>query len=324
LPSGETLSIEPRERALRYPLAPYDGMDLLDLFIGSEGMLGVITGIELKLAERPIHNWGVMGFFTDVEAAYRFVDDMRSYDRIRPGVIGVFEFFDGSALRYAERMRTRTSKSGKMPRVPDHAEAALYIEFVADDEGIIEDAAMSMLDALDKNGVPEELTSAGVNRSETERFRDFRHAVPEAINEEIGLRRQLYKEIHKCACDFSVPGGDFREIAELYRRDIAASGLSGAVFGHVTDIHLHVNLIPRDSGEMKRAEDMIEGWAERIGDAGGAIITENGVGKLKKTLYTSRIPRSAIDTALRIKHFFDPDGLLNPGNMFDEAPPTRI
>jgi FAD/FMN-containing dehydrogenase len=115
--------------------------------------------------------------------------------------------------------------------------------------------------------------------------------------------------------DFTTPLGRMEEAVAMYRRGIEEKNLSGAVFGHAAAGRLHVNLFPKTTGQMEEAQTLIDDWAKNVIAMGGRLACENGVGKVRRNLLR-HMPQEELEAARAVKNFFDPSGLLNPGNMF--------
>lgn len=102
-----------------------------------------------------------------------------------------------------------------------------------------------------------------------------------------------------------------------YRRDLAEQGLESAIWGHIGDNHLHVNILPKDAGEYQRGQALYGRWAQAISEMGGAVSAEHGVGKLKRAFLQTMYGREAIEQMRELKRAFDPQWLLSPGNLFE-------
>ncbi len=110
---------------------------------------------------------------------------------------------------------------------------------------------------------------------------------------------------------------DLTDLIEMYQTDLNAFGLTAAIFGHAADGHLHVNILPADYDQFNQGRGLIETWAEKIHSKGGSIVTEHGIGKIKKHLFRS-IPLSRQLKIIRcIKQQLDPERIWNPDNMLD-------
>ena len=174
---------------------------------------------------------------------------------------------------------------------------------------------MSLLDAFAECGGEEEGTWAADSPAEIEKFRLLRHAVPEGINAAIDEVRQKEDSVTKLAADFSAPLDRREELIALYREGIQKSGLRGVYFGHIAENHLHVNLIPKNELQYKQGLTLLSSWAGACASMGGCLAAENGVGKLKRNLLDQNLPQEQKALMAAVKAYFDPRGLLCPGNL---------
>ena len=104
----------------------------------------------------------------------------------------------------------------------------------------------------------------------------------------------------------------------MYRRTLRENGLETAVWGHVGDNHLHVNVLPRDHDDFARGKALYRQWARWVTDAGGAVSAEHGVGKLKRDFLAVMYGPDHIREMARLKRQLDPRGVLGRGNLFGE------
>lgn len=255
--------------------------DYLDLFIGSEGTLGIITEAELALLPaRASVTAGVL-FFDTESAALDAVDRFRAVDGIR-----MIEYFDAASL---ELLRTPFG-------------AALLVEREGDD-----------VDWL--TGVYREESWVAVTAADRERFRQFRHALPEAVND-LMRRRGLMK----MGSDYAVPIDRNREMLANYRRALDREFPGRyVIFGHIGDAHLHVNVLPADDVEWGRAQELMIQFARQAVALGGTVSAEHGLGKRKRGLLHIQYSDADIEKMKSIKRRLDPQCILGRGNLFDRV-----
>lgn len=288
-----------------------DDMDLLDLFIGSEGTLGLFSELEIRLAPLPAAVWGVTAFLASSAAAVCFVERIRSAP-VRPAAV---EFFDGRSLRLLqERQRANPSGAG-WPDIPGGADAAVYVEYHGDGESPVEQAVLEMSATLEACGGDAGDTWLASDPRELERLKAFRHAVPEAVNVVIDERRKREPRLTKLGTDLAVPDEALGRVMEMYVRDLQALGLEFAVFGHIGDNHLHVNILPSNMREYEAGRNVYRRWAREAAAMGGTVSAEHGIGKLKREFLREMFGDRAVDEMRAVKRLFDPDGRLNRGNL---------
>lgn len=320
LPNGSHIIID------KYPklsgacsFTPFIGMDLLDLFAGSEGMLGAVTRMKLALFPKSYEPWDIVFFFTDQHIAADFIKAiMNNYlksDKI-PDIVNFIEFFDKATLSLIAKYKKDMSYLKRVPDIPEKYESAVYIELDCADHKHTEVKLLELLELFEGFGGLENDTWAAAGSSETETFHLFRHAAPEAVNIQVDLSRCLYPQAYKMCIDITSPVGKLIEYLDMYRHDITEAALEGYVFGHAAESRFHINLIPKNESEKTRSILLFKNWSKKaIGD-GGRILSENGIGKTKKAIFLENVFPDELRLLKQIKSFFDPEGLLNPENMF--------
>ncbi|MDY2778170.1 MAG: FAD-binding oxidoreductase [Collinsella sp.] len=292
-----------------------EGMDAIDLFIGSDGTLGVITELELDLIPAPRLTWGVSCFLPSERAAL----DLVVAARPALACASAIEYLDGAALQILRSMRSRSAAFASLPAIPSSYGACVFIELACEGE----DRALGELESLGRL-----LAESGGDMADTwvartdvdrERQRFFRHAVPESVNMLIDERRRIDPGITKLGSDMSVPNDRLHDVMELYRGTIAEAGLQSAAWGHIGDNHLHVNILPRDASEHAAGEELFHRWAGAVTEMGGAVSAEHGIGKIKRDFLLTMYGEEGIDGMALLKAQLDPAGILGRGNLFDEA-----
>jgi D-lactate dehydrogenase (cytochrome) len=297
---------------LGYPLQ--SDMDLIDLIIGSEGTLGVIVEVELRLEPRPTSTIGVLVIVPDEDTALRLVDLARSTAAIR---FDAMEYFDSAAFQLLLEKKQMDGSGSHIPDLPNWDGCGVYLEF-SGTEDETEEACIPLEEILEKVGLSLDDTWAAMEPAEMAAQRVFRHAVPEAVNAIIGQRKAKFPQLHKVGTDMAVPDTRMREMFDMYRQDLAKSGIDSVVFGHIGDNHVHVNLLPKDMDELLRAKNMYLGWAAKVTAMGGAVAAEHGIGRMKKNMLAIQYPSEVLQQMQIVRQVFDPEGLLAPGVLFDK------
>jgi FAD/FMN-containing dehydrogenase len=265
-----------RKHSAGYRLEP--GMDYVDLFIGSEGTLGVVTEAELQLLPAPGEILGGVVFFPTEEAALDAVDRWRPTPGLR-----MLEFLDSRSMKLMEQPYG----------------AAVLVEM----EG---DAELNMTGALENE------SWFGASSADRERFRQFRHRLPERIHER--LRRAGFVVL---ATDYAVPLERNRDILSLYRSVLTQNfGDKFVMFGHIGDAHVHTEVLPETDQEWKRATEIAVELAKEVVAMGGTVGAEHGLGKRKAHLLSIQYNPAEIEAMRSVKRRFDPQGLLGQGNLF--------
>jgi FAD/FMN-containing dehydrogenase len=255
-----------------YRLAP--GMDLIDLFIGAEGTLGVVTQAELRLLPPPGELISGVVFFKSDEAALDAVDQWRQAPGLR-----MLEYLDAPSL--------------KMMDVP-HA-AALIIELEGDTD-------------LDMSGALEADSWFAISASDRERFRVFRHTLPERVNDRI--RRSGFM---KLSTDYAVPIDKGREMLSIYRQRLVEPYV---IFGHIGDAHLHINTFSDSQSRFDSNKALMTELARAAVELGGTVGAEHGLGKRKAHLLEIQYSPAEMQAMREVKRRFDPQWLLGRGTLF--------
>jgi D-lactate dehydrogenase (cytochrome) len=282
-------------------------MDIIDLFIGSEGILGVITTLEIYL-EKQNPSLSVVQFFKSVDESLDFVKKLKQ-STLKPDFI---EFIGKSGL---DLIRTRMQSdcvSLDIPQLDKSFAAAVFFDIAFDRNKLAEIAKKAA-----------ELTNGNENswcaweNCEIERIKAFRHAVPESVNATIAEIKKNYPNIHKLGTDFAVADDKFDELAAFYRETLETCGIKHAVFGHIGNNHLHINMLPQNYGELEKAKEIYALMAQKVLELKGTVSAEHGIGKLKHKYLSMMFGEHGINEMKRIKKVFDPDLILNIGNMFE-------
>ena len=274
------------------------GYDLTHLLVGSEGTLGVITRITLRLLPLPPARATLSASFTDVRQACAAVSELIR----RRAVPAAIELIDADSLRAIER------HAGRAVAAPG-AEALVIAE--------CDGAPAAVQDEMAR--VEEACRAVGamrVIRASDDRTRD----------ELWDARRQLSlalraSGLHKINHDVVVPRGRIPDLFEAIDRLRREYRLRIAAFGHAGDGNIHVNLMidRTDADEGERARHAERSLFETVVALEGSISGEHGIGFAKRGYVGLELSSDVIALMRRVKAAFDPAGILNPGKMFPDA-----
>lgn len=285
-------------------------LDPIDLFIGSEGTLGVITEVELDLLPKPEGLFSGIVFFASGADLLAFVDEakVRSISNFKSEISDKFgasliEYFDDRALTFI---------SAKFPETPGDAAGAIFFEQETTSEN--EDTLFDEWnDLLEKHNADLERSWFTTNEQDRERMRAFRHALPVTVNERITRYKQS-----KVGTDMAVPDENFASFLRYYKDTLDASGLDYLIFGHVGDCHLHANMLPKTEAEAEKARHIYGRCVAQAIMLGGTVSAEHGIGKLKRKYLHAMMGERYLNEMAELKKSFDPKGILGRGNMFEE------
>ena len=297
-----------------------DDMDLLDLFIGMEGSLGVITQAELRLIPKPGAVHGLTIFLPSEDAAISLVRAARgeAVQGIEPVTVrpAGIEFFSSEALDLLRRMKTSYPAFERIPPLRPEWHTAVYVEFHAQNDNEAEEAVMALMETAGALGATDEDTWYATSERELEPIKAFRHAVPEAVNLLIDERKRSRPDITKLGTDMSVPDEHLETVLAMYRQGIRENGLESVIFGHIGNNHVHVNILPNGPEDYAKGKSLYLSWAERIVKLGGSVSAEHGIGKLKVPFLELMYGPNGIAEMREVKRLFDPEMMLNPGDLF--------
>jgi D-lactate dehydrogenase (cytochrome) len=319
LPSGDVIEAQlpsyqmphVRKHACGYFVAPE--MDVIDLFIGSEGTLAVIVEAELKLLSKPEGLLSGVVFFENEQSLLAFVRAAREQSlAARGGSPTVSEgALDARALEYFDA-DSLTFLRHKYDTVPEGAIGAIFFEQETTPQS--EDSLMSdWLMLIEQHHALSDQSWFATNEQDHAKLREFRHALPVLMNEWFAKYKQ-----RKVSTDMSVPDDAFPEMLKFYQDALHGGDLRYTIFGHIGDNHVHVNILPRDDSEARRAWKIYRSFIQKAVELGGTISAEHGIGKLKREYLRELYGDAHLREMAALKHAFDPAGILGRGNMFDE------
>lgn len=282
----------------------------VDLWIGSEGTLGIITEIEVDLLPPPPGYFAALAFFPDWRSAVGFV--LTADARRHAGVLNprCLELFDHGSL---ELIRPRAASL----HLPREAGAAVFFE----EESHPGDAPTALerwYEVIEETGGLADDTMVAQTTVEQRELRLLRHALPTEMNERGA--RAVQNGGRKVSTDWAVPLDRFPQMMEESYR-IAGELFGGfhLAYGHAGNGHPHFNLLAEDPAALNRATEAARRMSRRAMELGGTLSAEHGVGKLKAALYRELYPRWLYESMWAVKRTLDPKGILSPGNLFTES-----
>ncbi|PIQ97573.1 MAG: FAD-binding oxidoreductase [Nitrospinae bacterium CG11_big_fil_rev_8_21_14_0_20_56_8] len=283
------------------------GMDWLDLFIGSDGTLGIFTRLQLKLMARPADFLSGVLFFDHEESSWELVDALH---RNVGGILSPcsLEYFDRHSL---QRLRTQYGN------IPQRAQAALFFEQDVPRQEDYDSLLEAWCDYLELREVMLDDSWFAQTEKDVRLFHEFRHALPVLVNEENSRKGRV-----KLGTDMAVSHSHLLPLMEFYRDVLEGGGVEYVVFGHLGDNHLHVNLLPQ-KGEEEKAREVYGRLVEQVLKWGGTVSAEHGIGKLKRDYFVRMVGDRAIQDLLKIKQALDPAWRLGRGNILTGKPASR-
>jgi glycolate oxidase len=270
------------------------GYNLRDLFIGSEGTLGIVTRVLLKLVPQPQARQTMLASYTSIEAAGETVSDIIAA-KIIPCTL---EFLDQVTIRCVEDF----AQVG----LPTDAAAVLIMETDGHPAAVAEEAAVMARLAAARGAIEVRMAADAL---EAERLLSARRAAFSA------LARVKPTTILE---DVTVPRSELAGMVGFIAAAAARHGLLIGTFGHMGDGNLHPTFLTdeRDADQMHRVELALTEIVDRTLAVGGTITGEHGVGLAKKPFLHQQLGDNSYELLRLVKRALDPEGLLNPGKIF--------
>lgn len=272
------------------------GYDLKSLLIGSEGTLGIVTAVRLRLLPAPEAALPLLAFQRTEEDGCEAILAVLAAG-VRPAAL---DFMDGEALRIA-----RGAWGGSAVELPEGAGFALLAEV----DGTREGARAAHLELAAALGP----TAIELRRPDREALWRWRDRVSGAVSAVKG---------GKVSEDVVVPVERLGEALRGFAGIAERHGLEACAWGHAADGNVHANLLvdPRSAEELAAAASAVDDLFALAAELGGTISGEHGVGWLKRGQLARQWPERALQLHEQIKVSFDPKGLLNPGKKLAREP----
>jgi D-lactate dehydrogenase (cytochrome) len=269
------------------------GYDLTRLFVGSEGTLGIITEITLKIYPQPEAISAAVCSFTTIANA---VDTV--IQAIQMGVpLARVEFVDENGVRALNRHDKLT-----LPEKP-----LLLFEFHGSEQGVKEQAELVQQIADEHGAIGFEWATRPEDRS---RLWQARHNAYFAL-------LQLRPGSRAISTDCCVPISRLTECLLETKADCDRENLIYGIVGHVGDGNFHVQMLvdPSDPADVARAESVNERMVHRAIAMDGTCTGEHGIGLHKLDFLVHEAGEEAVDLMRTIKHALDPNNIFNPGKV---------
>jgi glycolate oxidase len=287
LASGEVLRLGGRLRKRS------SGYRLAQLFIGSEGTLGIVTEVIVKLVPLPRHRATAMVGFASVDDAARAVSRILA--------AGHFP----AALELMDRATLRVVGALLPPGFDPDLEAALLVEQDGSHKEHVEHDLMRIVDLLD--GVENRIAQSS---SERDGLWEARRSFGKVL---MAMPHNYFAE------DVAVPIASIPEMIRRLRRLASETGLEICTLGHAGDGNLHPSILFKDEQRPLVSRAAAQIFRDAL-DLGGSISAEHGLGALKRDYAEAEHGALALALMRRLKDMLDPAGILNPHKVFPEQP----
>lgn len=278
-------------------------MDAIDLFIGSEGTLGIFTEIKLKLLDLPENILSSVVFFYSGDDALQFLTEVKqnsfdANDKIIDAL--ALEFFDEYSLILLKK---------DYPNIPEESKAAIWFEQIVNhNEEAISNAWIRL---LEQNNCDVEKSWMAFSEKERKGIEEFRHSISAKVNELIASRG-----FRKLGTDVAVPDDVFIQFYKQIKKDVTDEGLKYVAYGHFGNSHVHLNMLPENDYEFEKAKTLYKKICSEAIKSGGTFSAEHGVGKNKTEYLIEMYGKEAVEKMKEIKRKLDPKMILGRGNVF--------
>lgn len=270
------------------------GYDLTRFFVGSEGTLGVLTKITLKLLPLPAKIGTIIAYFKDIDSALNTTDSIIIKNHLHPLSL---EFVDKACI---DAVRGSAGKG-----IPEEAEAFLLIDVDGNEKNVAND--ISRIDALcSENSALK--TSIAKTDDERDALWDVRKSVSISLFKIASM---------KFNDDFCVPRSKVREVLKKVYELSKTYSIQVAAFGHIGEGHIHLNVIYNEGKEVDLSvHKLVSQILKEVVSIGGTITSEYGVGDAKAEFLELELAPHEIEIMRDLKKMFDPKDIMNPGKIF--------
>ena len=268
--------------------------EIIDLLVGSEGTLALFVGIEVALAPVPGATSSLFATFSSLESA------VAGALRAREAGASACELLDRTFLDVV-------AQGGTM-RFDSHVEGVLLAEVEGETTSAAATNAHALRTAFEESGASN--VQLALDDATEHTLWSLRHAASPILSRlDPALKSMQFIE------DGAVPPERLPDYVRGVRRALDAAGIRGVIFGHAGDAHVHVNPLVdvRRPDWRERVEQLLEEVVTLTAALGGTLSGEHGDGRLRTPLLSRLWPADTIEMLGRIKHAFDPEGILNPG-----------
>ena len=289
LPSGEVIRVGTNA------MKSSSGYDLCRLFVGSEGTLGIVTEVTLRLIGLPAEFMAAVVQFDLIrEATDTVIQIMRS--GLSPAAL---EFLDASTVHVVNQFKKLSLEE----------RPTLFIEFHGTSAAGLKEELEIVKEIC---GEHQSLRfDSGIGREERNRLWEARYGVRESI-------KVNNPGFHPLVIDTALPISKYSDMVEWGQRIIEKKGLKGYAFGHAGSGNLHMEImgIPEEKAQWQKVREAEEEIVSFALECGGTATGEHGIGIGKKKFMEKEHGESLL-LMKQIKKLLDPNGIMNPGKIFD-------
>ncbi len=279
------------------------GYDLTSLIVGSEGTLGIVTKAVLRIWPRPPAWRMFAAYYNSMERAVRAVGEMKE----KGILIESAEFIDSEAMALMAKY--------KRIKFPERARYVIFVEVASGRSSVDEELKKAIHLASSNDAIAVKVAEGEKEASRLYEARRFLLLASEDKAQKSGRKVMI--------ADIVVPLSQLHAVLPRMRAAADHSGLGVVIYGHIGDGNMHADISydPKNSRETRSMNSLQEAFGSIAIEHGGSVSGEHGIGVEKKRLlreeFAARRSLENIELMRKIKKQFDPNGILNPGKIFD-------
>jgi len=284
-------------------------MDAVDLFIGSEGTLGIVTKIKLKLLPLPLNEISCILFFNSEKNALQFLTEAR-YESFQSRKLNSDSTIDATALELFDSNSLNFLRND-FSNIPANAKAAIWFEqqFNKNEEGLLE----KWINLFLKYEGKEDEAWYAITEKDRVQIINFRHTISVSVNEYI-----TKNNFRKLGTDAAVPDDKFIDFYYAIKSEVKKEKLDYVIYGHAGNSHLHLNMLPKSEEEFEKGKLLYKNICNKAIKLRGTFSAEHGVGKNKREYLVEMYGKENVNKMRLLKKTLDPNYILGVGNIFEK------
>jgi D-lactate dehydrogenase (cytochrome) len=282
-------------------------MDAVDLFIGSEGTLGIVTKIKLKLLPLPLNEISCVLFFNSEENALQFLIEARN-ESFNSRKLNSADTIDATALELFD-CNSLNFLRNEFSNIPANAKAAIWFEQHCNknEEALLE----KWINLFLKYEGNEDEAWFAMTEKDKEQIINFRHAISVNVNEYMTINN-----FRKLGTDAAVPDDAFIDFYYAIKDEVEKEKLDYVIYGHAGNSHLHLNMLPKTEEEFEKGKLLYKRICNKAIKIGCTFSAEPGVGKNKREYLVEMYGEDNVNKMRLLKKTLDPNYILGVGNIF--------
>ena len=284
--------------------------ETIDPFIGSEGTLGFLAEVGVKLLSRSPEWFAGLAFFPDVTTALECVTKALKSSKVSPRAL---ELLDRASLDIIKKIHTNA------PFPPENVSCIYFKQEFEDpeDQTTLLDHWWHLIKSILKDHHASLLADKIIifeSPQQKEEMRKWRHAVPSWINEMMHQHHPAGGG--KVSSDWWVPADKITTMMSQVKKDNEELGIPTIYFGHIGNGHPHINYLAKNNREKELAETLIVHHSKRAVQFGGGVAGEHGLGKIYRHLLSVQHSTQSIKKMMDLKKHYDPHWILGRETLF--------